>query len=200
MLEIVLASQSPRRRELLEKAGFEIRVSPVKVSEIINENLNPEENASQIATAKVRACLDQHKHLNSKGFLILGADTMVVLGDQILGKPESDDQAREFLRRLSSNTHSVISGLALHDTSSTKVWSGAVTTQVRFHKLSEEEIENYILTGEPMDKAGAYGIQGEGGKFVAAYDGSWSNVVGLPMERLEQVLKENGWSVRRRSP
>jgi septum formation protein len=198
MLEIALASQSPRRRELLSQAAFSFRVFPVKVSEIIDENLNPAEAASQIATTKVHACVEQNKELKEQGFLVLGADTIVVLGDRILGKPKNYSQAQQYLRSLSGKTHRVITGFSLLESGSTKVWTGAEMTEVKFRILGEKEIDEYIATGEPMDKAGAYAIQGGGGKFVSSFTGSKSNVIGLPIERLEKVLKDNGWTVRRR--
>jgi len=197
MLEIALASQSPRRRELLSQAAFSFRVFPVKVSEIIDENLNPAEAASQIATVKVQACVEQNKELKQPGFLVLGADTIVVLGAKILGKPENFSQAQHYLRSLSGKTHRVITGFSLLESGSTKVWTGAEMTEVKFRILSAQEIDTYIATGEPMDKAGAYAIQGGGAKFVSSFTGSKSNVIGLPLERLEKVLQENGWNVRR---
>lgn len=200
MLELVLASQSPRRRELLESAGFQFRVSHVEVSENTDVNLNPEENASQIATRKAKACVSNDKLLKTKGFLVLGADTMVVLGDQILGKPQSFSEAAHFLRLLSGKTHSVITGFSLIETGSTKIHEGYDETLVTFRSLTEDEIQQYVASGEPMDKAGAYAIQGLGKKLVANYSGSWSNVVGLPIEKLQEALNKNGWTVRRRSP
>jgi septum formation protein len=149
---------------------------------------------------KAEACVQKHKELKRQGFLVLGADTIVVLGSRIFGKPQNKSQACEFLRALASKTHSVISGFTLWETGSTKLWSGAVETRVTFRDLHEEEIQSYVAGGEPMDKAGAYAIQGEGRKFVSSFSGSWSNVVGLPLERLEEVLRENGWNVRRRTP
>lgn len=199
MLKLILASQSPRRRELLTSAAYDFTVSLVKVSEIFDENMNPEEVASHLATIKAQACLDQHKELNTQGNLILGADTIVVLGDQILNKPESSAQATDFLRRLSSKTHRVMTGVALLESGTTKAWVGVETTEVVFRELSEE-IQAYVASGEPMDRAGAYAIQGGGGKFVSKFKGSKSNVIGLPLERLEKALKENGWSVGRRAP
>ncbi|MGZ3722352.1 MAG: Maf family protein [Bdellovibrionales bacterium] len=200
MLEIALASQSPRRRELLSQAAFSFRVFPVKVSEIIDENLKPAEVASQIATVKVQACVEQNKELKQPGFLVLGADTIVVLGAKILGKPENFSQAQHYLRSLSGKTHRVITGFTLLESGSTKVWSGAEMTEVKFKILGEKEIDDYISTGEPMDKAGAYAIQGGAAKFVSSFTGSKSNVIGLPLERLEKVLQENGWNVRRGTP
>lgn len=199
-LNLALASQSPRRRELLSDAGYEFRVFPVKVSEIIDENLNPADVASQLGTLKAQSCVEQNKELKQQGFLVLGADTIVVLGRRILGKPQNNAQAREYLRLLSSKTHNVITGFGLVESGTTKVWSGAEVTEVTFRNLSDQEIDTYVASGEPMDKAGAYAIQGGGGKFVSSFSGSWSNVVGLPLERLEKVLSENGWNVRRRAP
>jgi septum formation protein len=200
MLMMVLASQSPRRKELLNIAGIHFHHHPVKVSEIFDEKLKPAENASQLATLKARACVDQHKQLKLGKFLVLAADTIVTLDGQMLGKPESAGEATEFLRRLSGKTHSVISGLALLEVGAGKLWSGSDETQVEFKKLSENEISEYVSSGEPMDKAGAYAIQGLGGKLVANFRGSKSNVIGLPLELLEKALKENGWNVHRNSP
>jgi septum formation protein len=199
MLELVLASQSPRRRELLEGAGYQFRVSHVEVSENIDVNLNPGTNASRLAFKKATACLNSANDLNSNGFLIIAADTIVALGDRAFGKPGTFSEACETLRLLSGKTHSVITGLCLIESGSMKSWEGFEETRVTFRALSEGEIHDYILSGEPMDKAGAYAIQGAGGKFVSSYSGSWSNVVGLPLEMLEKVLQENGWNVRRRS-
>jgi septum formation protein len=200
VLEIALASQSPRRRELLENAGFGFRLFPVKVSEIFDENLNPAEVVSHLATVKARAAIEQNKELKSPGFLLLTADTLVFYEGKHLGKPENPDEAMRFLRLLSGKMHSVMSGFCLRETGATNFYTESVETLVEFRKLSEEEIRAYVATGEPLDKAGAYGIQGAGGKFVSSFRGSKSNVVGLPMERLESALKENGWNVRRLAP
>lgn len=202
MLELILASQSPRRSELLNAAHFEFRVSPVKVSEIIEENLTPSENVSHLATVKAEAFVKQNKPLKPGHYLILAADTLVALGDQILGKPRDAEEAHRFLRLLSGKTHSVITGLCLIEIGRSgqevRRWSGFETTLVQFRDLAESEIRSYIATGEPMDKAGAYGIQGAAKEFVSSFQGSWSNVVGLPLEKFESVLKENGWDIGRR--
>ena len=201
-MKLVLASQSPRRKELLLDAGYEFTVSTVKVSEIFDESLNPSDVPSHLATIKAKACVEQHKELKKEGFLILAADTLVLLGDQILGKPGNAAEAADFLRRLSGKTHRVITGLALLPSGprSTQVWTASEVTEVKFRDLSAVDIEAYVDSGEPMDKAGAYAIQGEGGKFVSSFSGSWSNVVGLPLERLERALSENGWTVGRGKP
>lgn len=200
MFELVLASQSPRRSELLRSAGFLFQVSPVKVSESIEENLNPEDNASQIATMKATACLDQNKELKRRGFLILAADTIVAVDDQMLGKPTSVEQAHSFLRLMSGRAHRVISGMCLLESATGRMWQGYDTTEVVFRSLTEAEISEYVESKDPFDKAGGYGIQSGGGKFVSSVRGSRSNVVGLSLELLERVLLENGWNVRRHPP
>lgn len=155
---------------------------------------------SHLATVKARAAIEQNKELKQQGFLLLTADTLVFYEGKHLGKPENPDEAMRFLRLLSGKMHSVMSGFCLWETGATNFYTESVETLVEFRSLSEEEIRAYVATGEPLDKAGAYGIQGEGGKFVSSFKGSKSNVVGLPMERLESALKENGWNVRRLAP
>lgn len=152
---------------------------------------------SQIATVKAEAALDQCKDLNLNDYLILSADTLVVLGDQFLGKPSDSTEARDFLRRLSGVEHSVMTGLCLLEPRTSRRWSGVETSIVKFRKLSEAEIREYVESGEPMDKAGAYGFQGAARKFVETVEGSTSNIIGLPVELLKKALNENGWKVRR---
>jgi septum formation protein len=200
MKTLILASQSPRRRELLKQDGFEFTVCPVKVSEIFDENLNPQDVPEFLARTKAEAALEQFKHLKSAENLILGCDTIVLLGERILGKPENTSVAVDYLSLLSGKTHGVISGLALVSGDLTKVWTGRAITQVTFRELTATEIERYVASGEPMDKAGAYAIQGEGKKFVSSFTGSWSNVVGLPLELLQKALSDNGWSIRKATP
>ncbi len=190
---MILASQSPRRRELLEKAGYQFGTYPVKLSEIIDKNLNLEEALKKLSRDKVLACLDQNKQLKSKGFLVLGADTEVALEGEFLGKPKNLDQAREFLNRLSDKSHSVMTAIALLDVGANRWVQDLVRTEVQFKKLSAAEIERYVQSGEPMDKAGGYAIQGLGKNLVEGFKGSWTNVVGLPMERFEELMSENDW-------
>ena len=197
MHELLLVSQSPRRRDLLKDAGFLFRVDSVKLSEIIDKNVNLERAVSKLAREKAMAYLDLHKHLKSHKILLLSADTVVAVDDEVLGKPESELQAREFLRRLSGRVHKVLTGVFLHDLDSGREVEATAVTSVTFRKLSEKEIRDYIATGEPFDKAGAYAIQGLGREFVEKIEGSWSNVVGLPMELFEELLVQNAWSVKR---
>ncbi len=195
--ELYLASESPRRRELLEQAGYKFQVDSVKLSEIINKNLNPTEAIMALAREKAEAFVTQHKHLESQRILVLAADTMVIFENRFLGKPVNLEEAREFLDLMSGKTHSVITGFCLYDFSSNKLVLDYDETLVAFKSLTPLDIERYLDTGEPLGKAGAYAIQGEGKNLVASYQGSWSNVVGLPLEKLEKVVKENAWVIQK---
>jgi septum formation protein len=198
MLRLVLASQSPRRRDLLTEAGFDFLVDPVKVSEIIDENVNPEAAVLDLALQKAMAALDRPKYLEKQGFLILAADTVVVAKDRVFGKPENKAEAVQFLTELGNKTHRVMTALYLACSGHGPTAYHVEVSHVTFRSLSPSEIQAYVESGEPMDKAGAYAIQGEGRKFVSRLEGSWSNVVGLPMEALESLLKRNGWQVSRK--
>jgi septum formation protein len=196
MYELILVSQSPRRRELLTNSGFKFQHDTVKVSEIIDENLNLDEAIIKIARQKAQAYIDSHNSLKSQRVLLLSADTLVVFKEQVLGKPKNKNQAREFLSLLSGETHSVKTGLCVYDFYSGKFISGLETTKITFKKLSDQDITDYINSGEPMDKAGAYGIQGAGGKFVASREGDYENVVGLPINLFKKIVSDNGWKIR----
>lgn len=200
MLRLVLASQSPRRRELLTGAGFDFIVDPIKVSEIIDENVNPEAAALDLARQKASAALSNDKYLKQHGFLILTADTIVVSAGRALGKPKNFAEAEQILTELSAKTHSVITAIYLACSGHGPTAYHVEVSRVTFRSLSPGEISAYVATGEPMDKAGAYGIQGQGRNFVSRLEGSWSNVVGLPMEALESLLNRNGWQVYRKQP
>lgn len=199
MYQFILASESPRRRQLLQSAGFVFDVHPVKVSEIPDKNLNIDEQILDIAGRKARAALSELNLTLNKKFLVLAADTMVVYHNQALGKPRNPDEAREFLRLLSGKTHEVKTGLVIAESPGGKILSHIETTQVVFRQLNDNEIWSYIQSGEPMDKAGAYAIQGEGGRFVQEYIGDYNNVVGLPVKALEQILAQAQWAVERRA-
>lgn len=196
MKQLILASQSPRRSEILKKAGYQFVSRPVHVSEIPNKNLNLNEQIIDIAGRKAMACrdLDQVKGLDA---LIISADTLVCLENETLGKPENEQMAFEYLRRLSGRPHQVKTALFLLDALSGKQVSHIETTLIYFKNLSDPEIWEYIATQEPMDKAGAYGIQGLGGKFVEKYEGDFYNVVGLPLQALENLFKLNQWTFAR---
>jgi septum formation protein len=189
---LILASTSPRRRELLEKAGIRIEVIPAHIDESLRPSETPLEYVKRMAKQKALAVAQVHP-----GRWVLGADTIVVAPDgrgagEILGKPESHEDACRMLRRLSGRVHQVTTACDLLkvDPVSKTLSHGKrfhVTSQVAFRSLTDEEIQEYVRTGEPMDKAGAYAIQGGAGKFVRNYSGSWANIVGLPIDEVVAV-------------
>lgn len=199
MHQLVLASQSPRRKELLEKAGFEFHTLTVEVSEILEKNLTLEDALMALARKKSQALLDSGKLAKLKNFLVLSGDTVVVLGERVLGKPESKAQAIEFLSDLSGQTHRVITAVSLVAAEDVSHFAtGFCVTKVSFRALSTTEIHDYVATGEPMDKAGAYAIQGLAKNFVVSVDGPLDNVVGLPVDLVNKLMRDNGWTVGRR--
>ena len=197
MHELILASQSPRRKMLLEKAGYRFRTLPIEVSEIPGENLNPIEQICDWARLKAAAAVKALKLSESKDILILSADTVVVLEGQILGKPKNTTEACETLGRLSGKKHQVITAYCLWDLGPDRFILRHVVSDVEFKVLKSEEIEDYVASGDPMDKAGSYGIQGEARKFVKSFSGSFDNIVGLPVEDVDKTVTENGWSLAR---
>lgn len=204
--KIILASQSPRRSEILKKAKYVFVSFPTHVSEIPDKNLNTDQQIIDIARRKARFCLQlfrtgTHDHglvgVDIKNDVILSADTMVCVQDQILGKPETEQMAFDFLKSLSGSTHQVKTAVCLIDLANDEETSLIETTGVIFKKITDEEIYSYIKTGEPMDRAGAYAIQGLGGKFVSGFDGDYDNVVGLPLHAIEKVFKIKQWTFKR---
>lgn len=195
---LVLASQSPRRRQILTISGYEFDILPSQISEIPDENLNMTSRIRQLASEKAHACLKLRKSTEEQGFLFLAADTVVVLGDQILGKPKDEIEARSFLRRLSGRSHSVITAISLVDGVSGKETQAHAITEVKFKELTDQQITDYIKTGEPFDKAGGYGIQGEAAGFVERVEGPYDNVVGLPMVQVRSAISEMGLTVSRK--
>jgi septum formation protein len=181
---LILASGSPRRREILSSAGIEHVVRPADVDEAILPGEDPASYVRRLARAKSEAAATGIKDL------VLGADTVVVVDGLILGKPADRDDARRMLALLAGREHEVITGICLRG--GTTVIEDAETTRVRFVPLSPEEIEAYVASGEPMDKAGAYAIQGLAAKFVDRVEGCYFNVVGLPVARVYAHLKRLG--------
>lgn len=183
--KIVLASASPRRRELLEGLISNFEVIPDNSEEVTEPDLLPEEVVKKLATQKaqnVAAVADREA-------IIIGADTVVFIDGIILGKPKDEAEAAEMLHRLSGREHHVCTGIAVVDNKTGKTVSDIQRTAVYFKPLSDGEIDRYIATGEPMDKAGAYGIQNLGALFVESIRGDYFNVVGLPVCRLAQILR-----------
>jgi septum formation protein len=182
---LVLASASPRRRALLEEAGIAFDVAVVDVDESPLAGETPDAYVTRLARAKALAGRGQHP-----GAPVLGADTAVVVGTDILGKPRDDADAARMLERLSGRAHDVLTGVALVSDAGERV--AVDRTAVWFKPLSASDIAQYVATAEPRDKAGAYAIQGAGGRFIERIDGSFSNVVGLPMAVVLQLLRETG--------
>jgi len=184
-MRLILASASPRRRELLKNAGLDFDVRPSGVEESVGAGESPEDFARRAAREKA---LDVAASVPS-GCLVLGADTVVAVGKEILGKPSGADDAARMLRQLSASTHRVITGVCLVRAPGSIEAEQHETTLVTFRRLDEEEIQNYLATGEPFDKAGAYGIQGFASRFVTRIEGCYFNVVGLPVARVGDILK-----------
>ena len=177
---------------LLREGGYSFETVKAFVSEELPEGMSPETGARELAVRKAQAGLTHWLDLGGNlQDVIVGADTMVVLDAHILGKPETPAEAEEMLQSLSGRIHVVLTGVALI-TGSGKLVSDVIKTVVRFHKLRVDVIKAYVVSGEPMDKAGAYGIQGEAGKFVESIEGSLTNVIGLPMEYLSECLRAWG--------
>jgi septum formation protein len=188
-LPVVLASRSPRRRELLERASLRFEIQVRDVDETPEPGESPVQLAVRLAKAKAEAVAAD---LDSDA-LVLGADTIVVLGETILGKPTDDEDAARMLRMLSGNCHEVITAFAITVAPAAQLWSTrSVHTKVYFRDLTEAVIERYVATGEPLDKAGGYGIQGLGVQLVARTEGSYSNVVGLPLVEVLECLARMG--------
>ncbi len=181
-MEYILASASPRRQELLKNIIDFFKILPADIEEILPEGISAEAAAEYLAVSKA-------KHISAlyPSALVIGCDTAVIIGGEILGKPKDTLDAKRMLKLLSGKKHSVITGCALF--CGNKSMSFSAVTQVEFYPLSEAEIEAYVQTGEPMDKAGAYGIQGEGCLLVKSINGDYFNVVGLPVAELSRKIK-----------
>jgi len=182
--KLILASTSPRRAEILRKQRIDFEV--ISPEDIDEEKISsdPVEHVTQLSRRKVESV----SHKVQEG-LILGADTIVVLNGEILGKPMDQADAERILKKLSGKTHRVYTGLTLMDKKSGRIFSAYDCTEVKFNELAEEEIRSYIATGEPMDKAGAYGIQGMGNFLVNRIKGNLDNVIGLPMQKFKEIVK-----------
>jgi septum formation protein len=190
----ILASKSPRRHYLLTQAGLEFQVIPSTIDENKFPLSDPETYVQELATAKARDIAQKHP----KSWVI-GADTIVLINETILGKPRSKNQARAMLQQLSGKTHQVLTGYCICCESRQVLFSETVTTSVLFKQLSEDEIEWYIGSDEPFDKAGAYAIQGLGTFLVKAINGSYTNVVGLPVcEVIEFLIKQGVMRLRKK--
>jgi len=181
---IILASQSPRRAHLLNQIGLTFTIQPSSIHEEIDPTTSSEENVKRLSLHKAQ----QIANTLHEG-IVIGSDTIVVIEDMVLGKPESGENAKEMLRSLSGRTHTVYTGFALVDAHSKKSYIDVEKTDVTFRQLSEVEIEEYVASGSPMDKAGAYGIQDDfGAVFVERIAGDYNTVVGFPLAKFYLAL------------
>ncbi|MBO5569741.1 MAG: septum formation inhibitor Maf [Clostridia bacterium] len=182
-MPIVLASGSPRRKEILQQMGYSFTVNTSNTKESIDGE--PEEMVLHLSEEKARAVASQYDNA-----LVLGADTIVAIEDRILGKPHNEKQAAEMMHLLSGKWHSVYTGVCVINTRTKTMVKQAVQTRVHFLPLEEEAIYDYIKTAEPYDKAGGYALQGAAGVFIDKIEGSYSNVIGLPMHVADFLLKK----------
>ena len=183
---LILASASPRRQELLREAGIEIEIHPAHIDEDQRPGEAPQDYALRLAREKAQAIARRFPNRS-----VLGADTIVVIEGEVLGKPSDAEDAARMLRRLSGRAHAVTTAVSLVLPDS-RTETRSSTTKVFFRSLREDEIQRYVATGEPMDKAGAYAIQGGAAQFADRIEGDYSNVVGLPIPLVLELLRESG--------
>lgn len=199
-VDLILASQSPRRKEMLARAGFSFRVMVPDVKECPRPNEKPRAFALRAAEEKARAVAARLRRGAARPRMIIGCDTIVVSRGRIFGKPRDAAEAAWMLRQLSGRSHQVMSGLVVlgkNGDDRWETWRKLTTTTVCFRKLIEEEIRKYVASGEPMDKAGAYGIQEGAASMVRQIKGSYTNVVGMPMAELATHIKARAGQKRR---
>src|SRR6184192_2420584 len=189
-MKLILASASPRRAEILRDAGYHFTV----LSSAVDETRIPGEPPHDLVLRLAKAKADLAAARAAGPSILIAADTEVVLDGHIFGKPRSSDDARRMLEKLSGRTHSVLTGVALIRLPDAERLTFVESTLVHFAMLSADEINRYLATGEPHDKAGAYGIQGRAGRYIPRIEGCYFNVVGLPLARLQQSLSSLGWS------
>lgn len=187
MKKVILASSSPRRKELFEKTGIPFVVEASDYEEDMNLRIEPLELAKELSRGKAESVAKKHKN---DDVLVVGADTFIVFKDKILGKPHTPERAKEMIKEMSGKTHYVITGFTVIDAKSGKKISKAVKSKVVFRKLNDQEIDNYVKTGEPLDRAGAYAIQELGLILVEKVEGDYSNIVGLPLPALIKELRK----------
>ncbi|WDE04487.1 septum formation inhibitor Maf [Thalassomonas viridans] len=185
-MKLVLASKSPRRSELLAQLGYQFDCIAADIDESVLTGESPGNYVERLSGEKAAAIAETFEKTQADNTLVLGSDTAVVVDDVILGKPKDINDGQRMLAMLSGRSHQVITGIAVAHAG--KITSELVVTEVSFKSLSPQEIKRYWQTGEPQDKAGAYGIQGIGGQFVTGIRGSYSAVVGLPLYETAQIL------------
>jgi len=189
--KIILASASPRRRDILLLTGLPFKVEPVSCEEDMNIRVSPRRLSRVLSEKKARIAAGKYRDA-----IIIAADTFIVFRDRIMGKPHTPAGARGMLAALSGRVHTVVTGFTIIDTRTGKRISRSVETKVYFEKLTMKEINAYVRTGEPLDKAGAYAIQGLGSIIVRRIEGDYFNVIGLPLSALKACLSQFGISTR----
>ena len=188
MSRLVLASSSPRRQELLRNAGFTFEVVPSRIDEDNHPDADPIAHAERLAQLKAEEVAQ--RFAPEEDVVVLGADTVVVAEGTVLGKPRSPEEAAAMLEKLSGREHQVITGVALLAPGGSRRAVDHETTRVFFRPLTRQEIEDYAASGEPLDKAGAYAIQGRAGRFVTRLEGCYFNVMGLPVALVDRLVRE----------
>jgi septum formation protein len=191
-VKLILASASPRRAEILRDAGFDFEIQPANADESRLPGENAEAYVRRVSTAKANA-IAQANLRDGTPAIVIAADTVVLAGQEILPKPKDAEDARRMLRLLSGATHEVLTGLFVIRAYDGISFTHVERTRVEFTRLSETDIDSYMQTQEPFGKAGAYGIQGVGGRFVRRIDGCYFNVMGLPLSRLWEILRQMRW-------
>ncbi|SFL43975.1 Maf family protein [Halanaerobium salsuginis] len=189
-LKLVLASASPRREEILKNLNLKFTIVPAKIDESEFTSSDPVEMVENLSVKKAEAVASLVEDA-----LVIAADTIVVLGDEILGKPGSQPAARQMLKQLSDQEHYVMTGVSVLNSQTGEIETAHEITKVKMMELSQQEIEEYVSTGEPMDKAGAYAIQGLGALFIEEIIGSHYSVVGLPVNQLFKILRKFNYGI-----
>lgn len=187
MKKIILASTSPRRKEILEKLGIQFTVVPINYEEDMTLDMSPENLVMYLATGKARSV--EHKFTNS---IIISADTFIVFENKKLGKPFTNEKAKEMLQMLSDKNHQIITGVAILDTETGAINTFCDITKVKMLKLSDKTIENYVNTGEPLDRAGAYALQEKGALLIEKIEGDFYGAMGLPLRKVAEALTKLG--------
>lgn len=190
MKKIVLASTSPRRKQLLKQLGLDFTIAPSNVEEKLNPRLKPRHQVEELALQKAKAVADKFEDA-----IIIGADTLVTFNDEVIGKPKDVQDAKRMLKKLRGRQHAIVTGFALIDTATGRTILKSIETKVWFRKISPEEIAAYVEKEKPLDKAGAYAIQDLGALFVEKIEGDYFGAVGLPLFLLARELKKLGVTI-----
>ncbi len=186
MKKLILASQSPRRRELLAKCGYEFAVEAADIDETIDPEKDLYDEIRRLAERKARAVLEAHPDA-----VVVGSDTVVAVDGEVLGKPQDEQDACRMLERLSGHVHEVITGLCI--VNGNRCFTDVSVSRVFFEVMDEDEIMSYVKTGEPMDKAGAYAVQGIASRYIRRIEGDYYAVMGLPLSMVYETLKDRTW-------